>query len=108
MTRRANARAKHDSPFTRLLWLRLAQPGLQQMPSHAMQGRVSGRPGLTMRGDDQDHDHHERSSRKYQDDGGGAHEDPFLACLPPPSASRDQYVVKLQRLIPAEEGDSEL
>jgi hypothetical protein len=33
-----------------------------------------------MRGDEHDHDHHERNSRKYQDYGGDAHEDPVLAC----------------------------
>ena len=42
-----------------------------------------------MRGDDQEHDHHEPDSDKYQDDGGGAHEDPFLACLPLPVPQRN-------------------
>ena len=42
-----------------------------------------------MRGDDQDDDHHERNSHKYQDYGGDAHEDPVLACLPLPVLRRD-------------------
>jgi hypothetical protein len=42
-----------------------------------------------MRGDDQEHDHHERDSHKYQDYGGGAHEEPILACLPLPVLRRN-------------------
>ena len=51
--------------------------------------RVRGLPRLTVRGDDQEHDHHERSSHKYQNDGGDAHEDPVLACLPLPVLQRN-------------------
>jgi hypothetical protein len=36
---------------------------------------------LAVRRDDQGDDDQDRSSRKYQDYGGDAHEDPFLACL---------------------------
>jgi len=35
---------------------------------------------LAVRRDDQGDDDQDRSSRKYQDRGGDAHEDPFLAC----------------------------
>ncbi len=45
--------------------------------------------GLAMRRDDQGHDHQDRSSGKYQDYGGGAHEDPFLACLSLPVLQRE-------------------
>jgi hypothetical protein len=41
-----------------------------------------GRPGLTMRRDDHDNDHQERSGQKYQEWGGDAHEQVVLACLP--------------------------
>jgi hypothetical protein len=34
-----------------------------------------------MHRDDDENDHHERSTRKYQDYGGDAHEDAVLACL---------------------------
>jgi methyl-accepting chemotaxis protein len=44
---------------------------------------------LNMRRDDHEHDHHERSSRKYQDYGGDAHEDPVLACHPLPVLQRN-------------------
>jgi hypothetical protein len=42
-----------------------------------------------VRRDDQGDDHQGRSGRKYQDYGGDAHEDPFLACLLLPVLQRE-------------------
>ena len=45
-------------------------------------GALRGRPRLVMRRDDRKNDHYERSSRKEQHYGGGAHDGPVPACPP--------------------------
>ena len=45
-------------------------------------GALRGRPRLVMRRDDHKNDHYERSSRKEQHYGGGAHDGPVPACPP--------------------------
>jgi hypothetical protein len=57
-------------------------------------GRVRGRLRLTMRRNDQGNDHQDRGSRKYEDHGGDAHEDPVLACLLLPLLHRDPGSVR--------------
>jgi hypothetical protein len=56
----------------------------RRVPSGTLRG-----VGLNIRRDDHEHDHQERSSRKYQDYGGDAHEDPVLAYLPLPVLQRN-------------------
>jgi hypothetical protein len=64
------------------------RPGMPPGFTAAVSGR-SLRPGLAMRRDDQGDDHQERGSRKYQDYGGDAHEDPVLACPSLPVLQRE-------------------